>query len=72
MPKKPKSLTWTVNGSHIEETVYGTVFDALKIATEIALLESEWPQKGNIVSSAAITHSNGTRFTLSLHTPEKL
>jgi hypothetical protein len=71
MPKKPKSLTWTVNGNHIEETVHGTIFDALTTATQIALLESEWPQKGNVISSATIIHSNGTRFILSLHTPDR-
>lgn len=61
---------WLVNSKHIEETVYGTVLNALMTACQIALIESEWPKRSGVVIPVTITR-NDFHFTLTLDTAQQ-
>lgn len=60
---------WTLKGVLIEDTVYGPLTDALKVATEIALLESDHPKKRGQVATVVLNGPDG-QFVLTLQTPK--
>lgn len=69
---EPKRIQkpWTVISKFINEVVHGTISEALETAVSILLIESGWPKKGNVVTSAKISRED-VEFTLTLETPDK-
>lgn len=73
MPKmKPKPVTgpFIVRSIDLEETVHGSMFDALKTAIEIAYLVSEYPHKLGQVGMCEI-NENGNRLFVTISTPRQ-
>lgn len=67
----PAPKPWTVETPHMSETVQGSLFDALVVAAQLLLINSEWPKKGRVLISARI-HRDDNVFNLALETPDRV
>jgi hypothetical protein len=73
MPKpkvKPVTGPFIVRSINIEETVHGSMINALKTAVDIAYLETRYPHKLGQVGICEI-NENGNRLVISISTPRQ-
>lgn len=67
----PAPKPWIVETLHLVEKVDGPLFNALTVAAQLLLINSEWPKKGRVVISAKISRDDKV-FTLALETPDRV